>query len=244
MLWFLFVIAMLVPAVWWWVQRSMLNRRAAWGVSVAMVALGLGLMFCLRGVCPELALSGFILAGFAFFGMVLMLCSEGSNMPECRRRRIEAGLPARPVDSATQSCSLSTEQMAASFMRLMMDISSGKDGTLEGDYEDDKRYWSGRLHPLARDGWMLQLWIGAADYLRDRELAAICATHDLPIEAVRMGTRADTLCFCRAGQLHIFPAAAKEDVTSFLSLFAPAPGSAHASSAHIISPSLQAPQDT
>ncbi|MBR5888349.1 MAG: hypothetical protein IKZ07_09100 [Akkermansia sp.] len=51
-------------------------------------------MFSLRGVSPELGVSGFTLAFLTFFPTIYTLFSEGANMPECRRRAIEAALPA------------------------------------------------------------------------------------------------------------------------------------------------------
>lgn len=59
-----------------------------------LAAMGLGLMFSLRGVSPELGVSGFTLAFLTFFPTIYALFSEGANMPECRRRAIEAALPA------------------------------------------------------------------------------------------------------------------------------------------------------
>lgn len=78
----------------------------------------------------------------------------------------------------------------------MIAITCSADGTLEGAYEDDYRFWSGRLHPLEREGWMLQLWVCRNDYLRDRELAVISERHGLLIKVVQMGTRTDAFCVC------------------------------------------------
>lgn len=219
MFWIFVLIAIAVPTVWWWVQRPMLNRRTAYGVNVALIALGLFLMWCPWGVWPEMEFGGFYLAFFAFFSMMFMLGSEGVNMPECRRRAIEAALPARPVDCIKLPCCLSAEQMVAGFNQHMIAITSSADGSLDGAYEDDYHDWSGRLLPLEGEGWVLQLWANGSDYLRDLELTAICEKHRLPIKSVLMGTRMDALCVCRAGQVLIFPADAKEDAIFFLSLF-------------------------
>jgi hypothetical protein len=62
--------------------------------ALCLAAMGLGLMFSLRGVSPELGVSGFTLAFLTFFPTIYTLFSEGANMPECRRRAIEAALPA------------------------------------------------------------------------------------------------------------------------------------------------------
>lgn len=210
----------------------MLNRRIAYGVSMALMVLGLSLTFCLRGVWPELAFGGVSLAFFAFIGMMFMLGSEGGCIPECRRQAIEAALPARPVGSVTLPCSLRYEQMAAGFSRHMKAFSSSADGTLDGAYEDDYRDWSGRLHPLVGKAWMLQLWANRTDYLRDRELAVICEEHELPIEPVLMGTHVDAFCVCKSGKVHIFPSDAREDVIFFLSLFDSCTGNDNVGSIH------------
>ena len=62
--------------------------------ALCLVAAGLGLMLSLRGVSPELGVSGFTLALLTFFPTIYTLFSEGANKPECRRRAIEAALPA------------------------------------------------------------------------------------------------------------------------------------------------------
>ena len=87
--------------------------------ALCLAAMGLGLMFSLRGVSPELGVSGFTLAFLTFFPTIYTLFSEGANMPECRRRAIEAALPAfklntcrnyilRPVSCLAYYCGYSS----------------------------------------------------------------------------------------------------------------------------------------
>lgn len=209
-------IPIIVNAVWWWVQRPMLNRRAVYGVNLGMIAVGvLGVIF-LPSEWGYLSFGCFELAFFAFICAILMLASEGVNMPECRRLAVEAALPARDVAGTACPCSLTAQQVVSS-IHAHTDAAPGKaEGSVAGYYEGADHEWDCYVKPISADDWLLHLWTPDTFYLRDRELAAICRQHAIPLTGVRMGTRTNAFCLCLAGQLHIYPASAQESVSLFL----------------------------
>ena len=210
-------IPIIVNAVWWWVQRPMLNRKAVYGVNLGLIAVGvLGVIF-FPSEWGYLCFGSFELAFFAFICAILMLGAEGVNMPECRRLAIEAALPAREVAGACCSCPLSAGLVVGG-IRERMDGSPGDaPGSVAGNYEDAERDWDCYVRPISDADWLLHVWTCDTFYLRDREIAAICEQHAVPLDGVLMGTKTNAFCLCLAGQLHIYPASAREDVSLFLS---------------------------
>lgn len=206
----------LVNAVWWWVQRPMLNRRGAYAVNLGLMAVGVSGMLFLPQEWAYLRLASYELAFFAFCGAMVMLASEGVNMPECRRLAVEAALPAREVDGTACPCSLTAQQVVDT-LYAHTDAAPGKaEGSVAGYYEGADHEWDCYVKPLSADDWLLHLWTPDTFYLRDRELATICRQHSIPLTGVRMGTRTNAFCLRLAGQLHIYPASAQESVALFL----------------------------
>ena len=209
-------IPIIVNAVWWWVQRPMLNRKAVYGVNLGLIAVGvLGVIF-LPSEWGYLSFGCFELAFFAFICAILMLGAEGVNMPECRRLAVEAALPAREVDGTCCSCHLSAGQVVGAILARLDGSPGEAEDSVAGNYEGADHEWDCYVKPLSADDWLLHLWTPDTFYLRDRELAAICEQHAVPLTGVLMGTRTNAFCLCLAGQLHIYPASAQESVSLFL----------------------------
>ena len=82
-------------------------------------------------------------------------------------------------------------------------------GSVAGYYEGADHEWDCYVKPLSADDWLLHLWTPDTFYLRDRELAAICRQHAIPLTGVLMGTLTNAYCLCLAGRLHIYPASAQ-----------------------------------
>lgn len=173
----------------------------------AAAAMTAGVLWWCKGMsAAEPALVALaLLGGHALWELAKWLFAAGRSRARGRKR---ANLPPRRHKRATTPYTQSNEELIAHFHALAQ-----KDDLAVVKPNFNFLAWNNRQSYVMQlfllpegDGWVSIFWSPTEFELRDREITAACRAAAVPCHKKLLGTRAQGIAICRAGQLTITPA--------------------------------------
>ena len=208
----------LLMAVWWYIQRRLVQRKVVYIVNAVLFCLSVAAMFWLREVNMEAGKIVFLfvvllVACTVFWG----ICDVAGIEPQCRRDKRLAAIPVRNFSGSSLRCELPYAKIQEAMARQ---AESACNGHLNVVIELSFCRWEANLVELPGGGWAMALCDCLnEDEMIDAEIDAIGERHGVERLSQLLDAPATAVVLYWEQQLCIYPMEYEEEVKRVLQHF-------------------------